>query len=85
MRRKSIVGGGALICLAPDELGHLFSHLSSGDQRLLFLSRIYFCLRPSKGLHAHWFAAVVFRSNNGETRGVSSLILDPKHGEACRP
>ena len=44
MRRKSIVGGGALICLAPDELGHLFSNLSSGDQRLLFLSRIYFWL-----------------------------------------
>ena len=74
MRRKSIVGGGALICLAPDELGHLFSHLSSGDQRLLFLSRIYFCLRPAKGWRAPWFPAVVFWSNNGETRGVWSLI-----------
>ena len=70
MRKKSIVGGGALICLASDELGHLFSHLSSGGRRLLFLSRIYFCLQPSKGLRAPWFAAVVISSNNGETRGV---------------
>ena len=60
LSKKSIVGAGALICLASDELGHLFSHLSSEDQQLLFLSRIYFCLRLSKGLRAPWFAAVVF-------------------------